>query len=210
MENYKIEFVPEKIDIWNPPSKEREIIITMENKYYTPDAEDFFIGYECEINTMTYKGFAFLDFTNNREGDFIPPPEGNEYPVYEKRVIQQRETFDDFFFMEDALRCLKENRLRTTYLTKEQIEAEGWKHEGKNIVPVKDETFEFGEKFKKRNFTVVFNINRIYGEYSRKFEDGHTLTYLEIKSGSLNHILYCGHCNSINEFRKICKWLGIS
>jgi hypothetical protein len=74
---------------------------------------------------------------------------------------------------------------RTPSLTKEQIEAEGWKE---------SETPEFFDRIGNDrwfiNWEPKFNWINI-GDNESQYE-------------------YSGACPSINEFRKICKWLGIT
>lgn len=134
-----------------------------ENKYYIPDMEDVYIGYEFELQTINgwKKGkFPELLKCNSELYEF-----GN----------------DDFMKLAHAI-C------RTPFLTKEQIEVEkewewsernGWFAHGEN-----DEwLLNVGSSDKIPLWINMWND-----------DTGET---------------YFGYCKSINEFRKICKWLNI-
>lgn len=126
----------------------------MENKYYTPDIEDFYIGYECELL----------------------------YEDWEKSIYST--THVDFFNIEHLIKL---NRVRTSFLTKEQIEAEGW-----TFVKERD-AFKKNDGLYKCYMNYFSNSNGS----SMTIHDGHGSTY------------YDGECKSVNEFRRIEKWLGI-
>lgn len=80
--------------------------------------------------------------------------------------------------------------IRTLYLTKEQIEAEGWSHYAH--VNGRDE-------YQKGDFlcTTYSNLNPYTGRICIRSRDNKGDT------------LFTGQCKSINEFRRICKLVGI-
>lgn len=89
------------------------------------------------------------------------------------------------------------HNFRVPYLTIEQIEAEGWKEEF--VYPEGSVIMMLGSKSKGYEFlypklgrqTVVTRLwEFLEGEYKRD-------------------VIFKGQCKSINEFRKICKLLGI-
>lgn len=81
---------------------------------------------------------------------------------------------------------IEENRLRTPYLTKEQIINEGWRYNGSNVV---DEFILPSEKGRYKLFLCEEHLLEFYhGEHS---------------------LLFSGYCTSINEFRYVCKLLNI-
>ena len=134
----------------------------MENKYFTPDIEDFHVGYECEI----YENEQYVSYVishiivggNTR----IDIPDGRHWSI--------------------------QNKLRVPYLTKEQIEAEGWKY--------LSEGYTEHQAFYKDDFQMSC------------FYDKHLLKI--IKKESLKTIvLYQGSCRCINDLKKIIKLLGI-
>jgi len=84
------------------------------------------------------------------------------------------------------------DQMRVPYLTKEQIEAEGWKVVGNN------NQFDY---FTKDKYQLDFLINGYGGE--------NTVPYTISIGEDLYYPGYNGQCKSINEFRFICKLLKI-
>lgn len=150
----------------------------MENKYFTPDIEDLCIGYECELLMNT--NVSIINPTSNA-------PE-----------------FKPFIFEKNKIELLIElyDSIRVPYLTKEQIEAEGWtsfitEYKG-DIVP-ENMTYTFFREDRNYMLGWNFNTNKIT---------------LIIKDPSLvenyyNEPTFRGECKDINTFRKIIKLLGI-
>lgn len=127
------------------------------DKYYTPEISDLFIGYECEINTKDITGVD----------KWIAYTIGDEY----HEVTMSRAKFG-----------VRSGLTRTPYLTKEQIEAEGWKYEW----------WEKGTRNWSKGdivLTTFDGFDRIKINYPGTYQ------------------LFDGKCPSINEFRKICKLL---
>ena len=91
--------------------------------------------------------------------------------------------------IERADMALNLKYLRTPYLTKEQIEAEGWICIGQNS---------------------YINNNFYYFKKDERFLDFNGVTH-EIKiAEDSEYPDYNGECKSINEFRFICKLLKIN
>ena len=83
--------------------------------------------------------------------------------------------------LESVVKCIKDKVIRVPYLTKEQIEAEGWKHSEKDC-------FNYNDRW----------MCSWYPEYNRmEFCDD------ENENG------FAGECKDINTFRKIIKLLNI-
>jgi hypothetical protein len=137
-----------------------------ENKYYTPDIEDIYIGYSCELKKQgEWKNYICLR------------------PNELSNLLHQ--------YLEPRMDGIP---VRTPYLSKEQIEAEGWSEEGNYT----------GTSFYKNNWKLGFKRGTIK-------KDENTILNTSTIAIFLNEdIRYVGECKSINEFRKICKWLGIS
>jgi len=134
----------------------------MDNKYFVPDIEDLRVGYKCEVNALA---------TADRKED--------------KWVFTCIQRIDHIERAEIAL-TLK--YLRTPYLTKEQIEAEGWTCIGQNP---------------------YINNNFYYFKKDGRFLDFNGVTH-EIKiAEDSEYPDYNGECKSVNEFRFICKLLKI-
>jgi len=147
----------------------------MENKYYTPSIEDLHVGYECEWNTHA------------------DPTQIDQFTTWTHHVFTV-ESLENY-----GIECMKKNmkHFRTPYLTKEQIEAEGWKIKTYDI----HKAFDF--VFKKENY---FGIRLKTGKLDIHMADVIKDEYLERTSHSR---LYYGECKSINELRIICKLLNI-
>lgn len=105
-------------------------------------------------------------------------------------------TWRDFIIVEEDFQRLRSiYKLRTSYLTKEQIEAEGWKI-------LNDTTLNME----------LSKCETVFEGYDIKLgEDKITIRAYsaDIYSGGGFSTLYVGKCPSINEFRTICKLLGI-
>ena len=124
----------------------------MENKYYTPNIEDIFIGYECEM------------FMSKK---------------WQKHIYNK----NDF----ESIHIDMDGRwVRTKYLSKEDILAEGWDILTDN----------------KSNYGFIKGKSLCY------FWKG-SIPYIEIYPEEGYDTQYQGECLSINEFRKISKWLKI-
>ena len=126
----------------------------MENKYFTPDIEDIRVGYEYE--------------------SLLKQEDGSEKWVPQK-IVRRYDLEGDWEGW------LHYGIVRTPYLTKEQIEAEGWKHYGNNC-------FELNPRW----------FCSWYPEINR----------LEVYDNE-NEKNFAGKCKDINTFRKICKLLEI-
>jgi hypothetical protein len=135
----------------------------MEKKYFTPDIEEVYVGYElqwkCQIRNQDWEkticdtDLISIIFDQYEHADFEEP-------------------YNEQF--------------RVPYLTKEQIEAEGWKTAAEDF---------FTPLFRKDNFTLGYRL-----------EDNK----LKIQTfGENSHTLYFGECKCINDFRKIQKLLNI-
>lgn len=145
----------------------------MENKYYTPDISDIRVGYKCEFTTDS------LSFEVNNTDDFS----------FRELDIADIKDIIDFiehgYFNEDDLSQF----IRTPYLTKEQIEEEGWKEY---------ETRMICRSFKKENDYHLY-----------WFETDNAIQLCKGTPPMWLNYYYSGECPSINEFRTISKLLNI-
>lgn len=163
---------------------------TIEPGYYKPDPEDFHLGYEYEFHCMTTGGYFFMDRDENTPPDRMP-----DHKVWSKEVITDHMLYGRS--LTDALKILKGDRIRTQYLTREQIEAQGWTFKGKSVDTWFEKTGSF-EQSSWRSHTAVLH----YG-----FHDQRLTVYL--MDGPDETPIYLGECKSINEFKLIEKWLKI-
>lgn len=128
------------------------------DKYYTPEISDLYLGYECEVDKNIY---------------------ADKNPDWEAIVASENNMGD-----EGLLAKCRTGKVRTPYLTREQIENEGW-------------FAGHPTAFSKGNHVLMLYDNK-------KIEIRHM--------GSPSYTVdtsYLGSCPSINEFRKIMKLLGI-
>jgi hypothetical protein len=149
------------------------------NKYFTPDLSEMHVGCEFEMDD-TWGGWMKLVLTEELlKHPMVSLGSGNERtPWYHK--------------------------FRVSYLTKEQIEAEGWEYV-KNTATV---DIDICHIFNKNNYMLGWFpfINRIallVRDPSRVFDDrGILIEYHNTEK-------YTGECKDINTFRTICKLLKI-
>lgn len=150
----------------------------MEKQYYTPNIEDLCIGYECEIKT----NHGFESFDNNKE-KWVPIKIGylDVDGAYTDEIATIINEFDD-----------GATPVRTPYLSKEDIEKEGW---------------QLKETWQKIDISYLFKKGNIYIRLG--YVEG-VPTIDVLKNLESRTFMYLGECKSINEFRKIMKWLKIS
>ena len=163
-----------------------------EKKYFTPTIEDLHVGYEAEFNWCTSGGF--VTFNDDNTPDIMIEPTTKHWETircgYPQTIMDSSRTPADFYSI------LKNGRLRTPYLTTEQIEKEGWKYE-----PVIG--LVIAHKFTKGNYILYWfwSDKKIFIYKMKKLWPGSVNYGLEP--------LYKGICPSINEFRTIMKLLNI-
>lgn len=143
----------------------------MENKYFIPEISDLRVGYEGEYHNSS------IDEAGVKELN---------YDRWEKTILDKHNII--------TMLTYGIKTFRVPYLTKEQIEAEGWSHINTNTVYTKEltDSYYYLDCFKKGNLTITFN-NRIKSLIIKTDKD---LT------------IYIGNCPSINEFKLIFKLLG--
>jgi hypothetical protein len=158
----------------------------MENKYFTPDIEDICIGYELEMN-----------WNRAYEKKWVPI----KISIQDEEFAYTDEISEIINALDDGM-----SEARVPYLTKEQIEAEGWKYY--QNIPDAVVSKGYVEYYKDVEwFKVVISIS----------ETNHYLTvekvFQNVQIGDelkeFRNTIYNGECKDINTFRKIIKLLGI-
>jgi hypothetical protein len=139
--------------------------MNMENKYFTPDIEDFYVGYEFE--TKMY----------GEDDTWV-------------KCIYSKPT-DELFCKDSDDNIWVNDSLRVPYLTKEQIEAEGWT----------DDT----ASFQKPELFLAYQNSSTWRKLVYRFSDN-MLQIVEVDDS----YKYSGNCKDINTFRKIIKLLNIN
>jgi len=146
------------------------------NKYFTPDIEDLCVGYECEINNIHGKWESItITFTNS----------------------------NSFYKTDLAEVCLlvEDKYVRVPYLTKEQIEAEGWEYKNRST----DLWFERKQIFLRKDGYHLENIKLQYGLHDYRLK----ISFVYVGDDEESTGAYLGECKDINTFRKIIKLLEI-
>lgn len=153
-----------------------------DNKYFVPSIEDIRVGYEYEYHSCHPQEEGNCTWNTKK---FPDPFVGYNLKAFETQI----------------------NRgwIRVPYLTKEQIEAEGW--ELANVL-VEDDN---GNDMFNTGFVKYIDEDHWY-ELVLK-EDNRTFIQYKWYRNSVAQLcreIYYGKCPSINEFRFITKLLGIS
>jgi hypothetical protein len=134
-----------------------------EEKYFFPENEEIYLGYECEV-------FMLREYDEDRE---------IRYKWYPHVVELESSDYSDIYSM--IMLSSEFRQLRTPYLTKEQLEAEGLKLYTENNSELTSWYFTKGKEemiYDFVNYKVSFNSREMM-------------------------------CKDINTFRKICKLLEI-
>lgn len=143
----------------------------MSNEYFTPSIEDIRVGYECRmINTY----FLRNEWENQSHWTELKPLSREQVGSIIKH------TKNAFV-------------VRVPYLTKEQIEEEGWE--------------EFGESGEYIKGTTIMRWSTITA--GSKLINTHLHIMEHLTDLDADHTKYSGPCKDINSFRYICKLLGI-
>ena len=145
------------------------------NKYYTPKITDIRIGYECEVNWSRGYSEEFEPLNTSLKAE-----EG----VYDPKLDDIVKALDDGYA-----------EFRTKYLSKEDIESEGW-------IFIPDRNYEENSAFKfhKDNYEVILwtHFNRLL---VKNFRYGVVLFESGVRKDMNKHQI------SINEFRYITREL---
>ena len=161
-------------------------------KYYTPEISDIKIGYECEIKDVTF------DLNSIIPNNTIIKKQKDRTHYWIKGTIKEwsdKESTNLLFTSGFYSIMISNNSIRTPYLTKEQIEAEGWKLPG----IVKENTII--AYLKKEDIIYIMNYEKSILRITKLLRKENT--------NLLDEQLYKGTCPSINEFKTICKLLNI-
>lgn len=150
-----------------------------DDKYFTPSIEDIRVGYELQYHniSMDEAGEAALN-----------------YDRWDTTILKQGNVDT---FMKYGIRDV-----RVPYLTKEQIEAEGWINTT-NPLNINIWSFEKGNRF------IILRMNDLENPF---------ILQVIVKDPSIEelvlgmpseHFRFTAPCKDINTFRYICKLLGI-
>jgi len=156
----------------------------MENKYFTPSIEDIRVGYECEVDTHGTFGWVKVMVADYHFKTKVPKG------YFGIGIFNLSEKFK------------QDNEIRVPYLTKEQIEAEGWVYKG-------IEHYNIMGCSVNQQFHNAMEKNEYVIQGRSLFGSQHHLKIFDISDQEGGHCIYEGLCKDINTFRYICKLLGI-
>lgn len=164
-----------------------------QNKYYTPDISELHVGYECELSLQSSTGWYIFDFSGETPTEFIPFPDGPFRYWSKVPIIEKEDLFNPGREIQVFIDALKDNRVRTKYLDKEDIESCGW--EENNIL-----------KNNERNgYRKMFSNGAYFlAHYPEK-----NIVWIQEMKTNFGVTVFKGECKSINELRKIMQRLKI-
>lgn len=143
------------------------------NKYFVPEIEDIRVGYEAEANIK-----------------FFEDKQDNWQPFTFQGVGQE------------VIKYHKQGVYRVPYLTKEQIETEGWEMKEGTVVN-KNGSIKMAYGFKD-NFMMSVNFNKEIPFVGILFKDPSLAEPPYFDTWRMAF-----PCKDINTFRYICKLLGV-
>lgn len=155
----------------------------MDSKYYVPEIEDIRIGYEYEEFYSRDDNWYKGKVEDFEEADLI---------------IKEKLPYDS---------------IRTAYLTKEQIEAEGWiflkkVEEGYTKMRFSDNNYLY---FSKGDLSLRSgNWDKFQMRYQLDSQMAHITGKARITGVHYRMLTFYGLCPSVNELRYISKLLGIN
>jgi hypothetical protein len=157
-----------------------------QNKYYTPDISELHVGYELEVEDFNQgheNGVQWIKTVIKHGGNY----ERNTHEqIFDSTTIQGIEARNDVYIR---------NTYRTKYLDQSDIESCGWIHTGGQLVSHGRQDYEKA------------------GMMLKYFPRHHSLFIAKaINPDAMDGFaekLFDGECKSINELRKIIKWLNI-
>ena len=160
-----------------------------EQKYYLPDIEDLYVGYQCEMKYSKYNEMMDVTLTKDMIGDYTGQWNDIRY------AIEHQDTIDRHHI-----------EVRTKYLDSQDIESEGWVYKWVDteifgLEKQYTKTLEIDETTGKFTLMHCTDENRTINVYV-KMEDRD----YETEDGDR---IYNGQCKSKNELRKLMTWLQI-
>lgn len=197
MEN-KIHIDPESKEALGNILKEMtDFMVWDDNQYFTPSIEDIRVGYECEWKMPKQEFDTYGD---------------KSCYGWQKHTV----TINDFdqHDLSDPFHNFAWGgcEFRTPYLTREQIEAEGWKFKHTNKTRW---WYEKDDTFFECPMTTGYQIMRLEMVHDPEFKAIRIQAYYRGEAGYDKSegvdlpIIFEGYCKDINTFRQICKLINI-
>lgn len=162
------------------------------NEYFTPSIEDIRINYEYEFHGMTVGGLYITNEDGTKDEELSRE---SNIPVWSK----EKAGLGFWNRNPGSIPELLENgQIRVPFLTKEQIEAEGWKYIGK----AQDIWFEKEGSFEMNSWT-AYKTKLQYGLHDKR------LRIFVIDTDKTEYDCFRGECKDINTLRTISKLLRV-
>ena len=180
----------------------------MKNKYYIPNIEDLTIGYECEKQTVgEFSSHYSIFLRDGATKEDYRKAWDKYYCTEAKDFVKHIITFKDFEFLKISEDIL--GYVRTPYLTKEQIEDEGFelKHTSVDLwfkfkeSPVTHTKIQDFYRYKPYNLFLNYGLHDCRLVIRCDFSADNDFDKADC--------LFEGECCSINELRFILKRLKI-
>lgn len=171
----------------------------MKKKYFTPKIEEIYIGYETEEISNFFGEFStFRNFPNldSLEAHYLSEEISSTPVIIDSNKLVELMLLNNLPRREGGKRML--GTYRTPYLTKEQIENEGWVLKGKSTCLWFDKEGDF-----ERTTYTLYKATLYYN-----LEDKWLSIYLHDCGDKID--IFQGKCLCINDFRKIMKYLSIN
>nr|WP_298660347.1 hypothetical protein [uncultured Flavobacterium sp.] len=155
-----------------------------ESNYYTPELEEFCVGFEYEVlKNKTWEELSLSDWANCEGTDA------------------------NYECLNDISHGIDGGKIRVKYLDREDIESLGWEsHPVLNIWAEEDNCFVDGYSFAANNtdtYVLLYDQeNSTLGIYLQR-------VYNEMSGNWTSHIMFSGIVKNKTELRKLMKMLGI-
>ena len=165
----------------------------MENKYYTPDISEFYVGFEYEHCHSSVR-FVMLNF---KTGDTSNIGETKE--IWEKSIFSGREydIWESSFKFDDSL---KNGQIRVKYLDKEDIESLGFSTGSYQEMDDAGIYNFYSDSSTMPIYVIIYN------------ENSHLISIEKIDERYLCnpklHKLFRGHIKNKSELKKVLKMIG--
>ena len=198
-----------------------------ENKeYYVPDISELFVGYEFEYlqkpwlqiqtNEAGIKMFEEMGIKSSKyEEDSWTPGIFAKYllndveekgDMWQNLSQQMQNTWDRQHYGPtewwEIKERIKDKAIRVRYLTKEQIEGEGWIYD-KNLEDPYDYDKKDGYMIEVDGTTIQYSLYHNSEAHQIRIE-----RVVDCGIGAEDYI-YNGKCKSVNELRTIMKFIGV-
>lgn len=164
------------------------------NKYYTPEIEEFHIGFEYEFYGMSTGGLSILNAKKNKLEKIKDP----DIKIWTKEKLYK----DDSGIFNRTLKSIRglliSDQIRVKYLDREDIESLGFKYNGSKMIK------NYRDEFNLEIGAIRYNLTYIYGKKLLKINSENLVMFEE----HLNY-LFQGNIKNKSELKRILKQLNI-